>query len=236
MKRIIFTIMMLVCLSGLVKADGEYLDSSCVMIDQVRINLNLSHINETATDSIIMGYIYDGAIVSSAIAQSITLIDTLTTSAYNHILAYDTLLESIDDVVFFSRDSIKQVKWKDRDDWDDIDANNEYLNNTANFSDRLPTHYDWDNGYLFLYPVPVNTGDSLLIVGHARPDNIILDSLFVRDIRVAHRPAIVYYATSMLALRLGLANEAQAWELKYNNYIGMINATKQKITEVPTND
>jgi len=230
MKKILFIVLMVLCLSGVVNA-VEYLDSSVTIVDQMRINLNLAHTTVTATDSVCLGYVYEGAMAVSVFIQGRLLVDTVVTTVYDHIIAFDTLMEIVDDVDFFSADSLKQVEWKDRDDWDELEAVETYLKNISTFPERLPTHYDWERGYLFLHPVPGHSGDSIVIVGYAKPDDMVADSEFVQDILVLHRPAILYYATSMLALRLGRTVEAQVWESKYDKYVAPLVAIRQKMLE-----
>lgn len=235
MKKLLFITLMVLCLSGIANAvTYEYLDSSVTVVDQMRVNLNLSHTNVTATDSICLGYVYEGAMAVSILTQGQLIIDTVVTTAYDHMIAYDTLMEIVDDVDFFSVDSLKQVKWKDRDNWDEIEAVETYLVNITTWPERLPPYYDWERGYLFLHPTPGHSGDSIIILGYARPDDMVADSEFVQDMLVIHRPAILYYATSMLALRLGRIADVQAWEAKYDKYVAPLIAIRHKALETPS--
>ena len=220
MKKLFALIMLVFALN--VQAQ-DYATDTTVVIAQVKQNVGWATTNDNVIDSIIVGYIKEGAFIVSSAIRSRILFDTVVTTAHDHFIAYDTLMVTIDDVGFFSRDSIKELRWRDREGWDTLEAVDDYLIGKFKWDERLPSYYDWDAGYLFLFPTPGHSGDSLLIIGYGRPDNME-GKVDLTDIVLTHRPAVVYYATAMFATRLGLP-EAKEWDAKFNYWIQTINAT-----------
>ena len=220
MKKLIVLFLLLFAIN--VQAQ-DYATDTTAVIAKVKQNVGWATTNDNVIDSIISGYAQEGALIVSAVASSRIFFDTTVTVVHNHWLLYDSLITVVTDVAFFSRDSIKELKQRDRQGWDTLEAVDDYLIKSSAWDDRLPSFYDWDGGYLFLFPTPGHSGDSLLIMGYGRPDNMETNIDF-SDILLTHRPAVVYYATAMFATRLGLP-EAQAWDAKFKEYIQAINAT-----------
>ncbi len=220
MKKLLVVFLLLFALN--VQAD-EYVDDIADGVIRVKMNVGWATATDAVIDSVIQGYFREGAMLVSVATDGKMLIDTAVTVAYDHILAYDTLIQRVTDVQMISKDSIHILKWMPRDVWDTANAIDEVLSPQAPFPDRLPTHYDWSSGFLFMMPPPVKAGDSLLIVGYAKPTTIEA-TLTLTDIAVVHRPAVVYYATALFATRLQLPS-AQLWEAKFKEYVQVINAT-----------
>ncbi len=250
MKKILFIILLMaIC----VQAD-EYVNTVSDGVIKVKSNLHRSTAADPVLDSVIEGYFQEGAMLVSLSANSKILFDTVLTTAFTHFIAFDTLMEIVTDAVFFSRDSTKYLIYHPRIAWDDLDAVDVYLSEEIGFRDRLPSHFDWDNGYIFLTPTPATAGDSLLIMGFTKPG--IIGALFwdsdvsfpdtsdctaacdsvqyltLTDIAVIHRPAIVYYATACFATKLNLTERANLWYAKFEKYLTTINAIVVK----PIND
>ncbi len=243
MKKLLAVFLLLFVMSA--QAD-EYVDDIVDGIRRVKMNVGWSTATDVKIDSIIRGYYQEGAMIVSIATDGKLFVDTVMTVAYNHMQAYDTLIQRVTDVQIFSKDSLHILKWMARDFWDTASAVNEVLVPEDAFPDRLPTHYDWSSGYLFMMPPPVKAGDSLLIVGYAKPT--VIHALFwdgdvsfsdttdctetcdsvqyltLTDVAVTYRPAVVYYATALFATRLELPS-AQMWNAKFKEYIQVINAT-----------
>lgn len=243
MKKLIVLFLLLFAIN--VQAD-EYVDDIADAVIRVKMNIGWATTTDNVYDSVIAGYVREGLLLISMATKGNLLFDTVVTTQFTHFIAYDTLIEIVSDATFFNRDSIKQLLWVPRDQWENLEAVDNYLSLETEWDDRLPKYYDWNRGFLFLKDVPAISGDSILIIGFAKPSIIIalfwdgdvsfsdttdctdacdsVQYLALMDIAVIHRPAAVYYATALLATRLGLPS-AQMWDAKFKEYIQVMNAT-----------
>jgi len=221
MKKYLAIIILLFAIN--VQAVDEYVNDIADAVIRVKMNVGWVTSTDADIDSVIAGYYKEGALLVAVATSGRISFDTVVTTAYNHFLAYDTMMYAVTDVGFFSVDSLKELKQRDRQGWDSLDAVDNHLVGKTTWEERLSSYYDWDGGYLFLYPPPAHSGDSILIMGYSKP-RCIEDSLLLIDIPVIHRPAIVYYATAMFATRIGLPT-AETWLAKFNYWIQTINAT-----------
>jgi hypothetical protein len=223
MKKFILSMILLFCLTGIVRAD-EYADSLGEISNRVRMNLNIATNSAGAPDSVIYGYVREGAMAITMSSLGDLLIDTVVTSSNNFIFATDTNLAAIKDVIFMSVDSIRPLIWTPRASWGSLYSEAPFLitGRLSGFEGHCE-YYDWEAGFLYLYPVP-KTVDTMIITGFAKPNSMISDTTFVTQMAVLHRPGIIYYATSMLATRMQRLPEASAWEARYDKYIATINA------------
>lgn len=206
---------------------GEYVNDAADGIIRVKMNLNMSSATNAALDSAITGYMREAALSISLMTKSRMLIDTIFTDTGVFIVSYDTTIEVIQDVIWKDDSLYGILRFKPKSEWWNIDAEMTDLF-TETGVNKHPKYYDWDNGYIFFYPIPA-LYDTMIVTGYAKPTTVE-DSLALVDISVIHRPAIVYYATSCLATRLGLLDKAAIWDKKYEQYITNLNASTAKAT------
>ena len=125
MKKYLAVILLFFAIS--VQAADEYVNDIADGVARVKMNLGWIVTADTATDNIITGYYKEGALLVSFATSGRISFDTVVTTAYNHFIAFDTLIYKVADIAFFSRDSIKELQQRDRQGWDSLEAVDDYL-------------------------------------------------------------------------------------------------------------
>jgi len=201
MKRIILILFALSLLPFTSRA--EFLDSTSEMMAMVRDNLRMKAATTALTDSVITKYIKQAAYDLSAAAALIARRDTVITTQYLHDYTLDSQIIDVKKVFWNKRDSLAPLKYITVENWDSVLVYGVTLSGHEG-EDMIPRAYDWVAGRITLYPVPVRTGDTIIIDAIARPDSVTTgDTLqYVTDFPTIYRPMIVTYATVLTAASL----------------------------------
>ena len=89
---------------------------------------------------------------------------------------------------------------------------------------QKPSHYNWNNGYLKLFPVPYvpDYGDTIIVVGYSKVTNIESDTAFIDNIPVIYRPVVEAYATYSVAIQLGQVGMEKSYAEKFKLLMSLI--------------
>jgi hypothetical protein len=201
---------------------ADYLDSTKEIYSNIRKNLSISDAASGVEDSVVKPYVIDGAIAVSMVASGDYVIDTIIMSSGVLTYALDSSIIIVDRVMLEDSDLVYPLKLMAQKDWDDISANTRLLKEEGGL--KKPDHYDWNDGFIHVYPSPIAV-DTLIIHGYKKVISVVTDSAFVANFPLTYRPAVVYYATSLLALKLGMTDAAVIWDKAFDKWVMMINNT-----------
>lgn len=198
----------------------------------VKTNLSFKSSTTMVSDTLADYCIQEGAIVVATAATAKFMIDTIITTDGEWIYEYDTTMSVITDAMFKIDNLIISIDEAPFRSFARL-YTNPVENPTTSTPDpysNLPTHYDWREGYVFLYP-PSITEDTLLLFGYGVPESISTDTTLLTQVAVNYRTPIEEYATYKLAMKLGMFDKATVWYgafeksmerlgiLKFHNYI-----------------
>jgi len=115
----------------------------------------------------------------------------------------DTAITGIIDVYWSKNDSIKTLTYLPKSLWHTtVSTLDRDLSDKKDYAKR-PFHYDFTDNILFLYPIPILSGDTIKITATRKlPSIVAVDSLSI--IPQKYRVAILEYATYLTARSIQL--------------------------------
>lgn len=204
----------------------DYADSIGEITTSIRQNLNFASTSTVVTSANVQRYIRESFIILSGVVSGKYLADTVIVSASDIDYAVDTQIIKINKVICKYGDTLLALKYHPLDDWRSL-AITPYLSQTGIMSHS--SFYDWEYGWVFLYPPPVKI-DTIIVYGYTKVLDIMSDSTFPQDYGVIYRPAAIAYATSQLAASMKMWSEADWWSKEFDKQANILKMNLQKVS------
>jgi len=220
--RILLIALMVLIVSTAYGAE-DYLDSLQEYSAVISQNLNISTTSKACPDSMKFRSVRSAAIVVAQAIYGNFMLDTVVATADDYDYALDSLIK-VKYVNFKSTDTVLPLIFTPMVEWRSLKIPRTLTGQSGVLAH--PSYYDWDNGYLFLYPTP-HAADTFIVYGFGKLANIISDSTFVTDLEVNYRPSLEALATALTALKLKMYDEHTAWMTVFEREIALINGVKQ---------
>jgi hypothetical protein len=148
---------------------------------------------------------------------------TVYTVAYQDAYTVDSMIRPFE-VYFISKDTMLALKLVNIRNFIDMYNAPEVLTGEEEYG-RFPPFYDWFNNRLILYPTPTTTGDSLIVEGLGKIQNIEDSTTYPSQLLVHYRTAVIYKATYLGALSKDMPQwKVQSWKALYDEQVGIIRA------------
>lgn len=201
----------------------DYLDSLQEYSAVISQNLNISTSSSSCPDSMKFRSVRSAAIVVAQAIYGNFVLDTVVATANDYDYGIDSVLK-IKYVTFKNTDTVLPLTYAPMVEWRNLKIKKTLSGQAGALAH--PSFYDWDNGYLFLYPTP-SVADTFIVYGYGKLINIIGDSTFVTNLEVNYRPALEACATSLTALKLKMYDDYTAWWAVFEKEVALINGVKQ---------
>ena len=194
---------------------------------QMRRKLDIKQSNTAyADDSTLNQFIRESVVHVVPLINGYTTTAVVTTSYGDNSYAIDTSLVDIESVEWSYNDSIKSMIYVPKAQWYQME-NKE--TGTKDGYEKRPSYYDFTDSYLYLYPVPTKSGDSIIITGTGKIKSLAgSDSL--SNIPQKYRDVVLNYAV----YQLSRAKQHPAWESFYRDYaesVSMFRGAKVETTK-----
>lgn len=170
---------------------------------QIRRNLGID-ITNTAyiSDSSLNQFVRYSIVSMNPLMRAYKTIDSFTTTYGETRYPLDTFVTDsivgIIDVIWNSKDSIKSLVYMPKDQWYQLEVRHT-LGKTG--YELRPSYYDYIDNYLFVYPAPSVTGDTIVITAWSKIEDISTSDSTkgLDDIPQPYRTVILNYATYKIA-------------------------------------
>ena len=176
-----------------VSHSANYLDSFSSYRSQVKTALNVSTSDVTyLADTTLNQLIREGVneIIPMVQAKKQTFSDT--TLARKGAIALDSLAVGVRYVYWSKNDSVKTLLYVPKEQWYQLEVKILNVNDKENPYNNRPSYYDYDESYIYLYPVPYITGDTIKYDAFSKIKNISAVTA-LSDIPVQYRNVILKY-------------------------------------------
>lgn len=105
----------------------------------------------------------------------------------------DTMITGIEVVEWKKIDSVKSLIYAPKNSWYQLPV--KQSKDEPEAYARRPSYYDYTDSLIFLYPVPIEVGDTIRILAWVKLPNVASDSLALIAIPIEYRDAVLKYAT-----------------------------------------
>lgn len=188
-------LVVLICLSFSSSSGADFAGTFAEYRSQVRSLLGLAITNTLfASDSVLNQLIRQSVIAVNPIIKGKTQSYKVAVVASQDIYTLDTSIVAVHTVDMVKGTLQKQLKFVSRETFWQMK-----VDTGKGKRDPRPEYYDWDNGFLYLWPIQVQGNfDTIRVTATKRiPSIAAADSLNI--IPQQYRPAIVQYATWLVA-------------------------------------
>lgn len=232
MKKLILLTITILVLGGAAIAD-DFLDSTREMCSMVKQNLSLSTNSPKVADSIITKYIREAYCILAPAVAAMSFMDTILTVAYTQVYDLDSHLIQVEKVYFVNKDTLIPLHHIPTGGLDTLYPSG-YTLAGKNGWEAHPSYYDWSIAvwnssyhrlHITFYPIPVGTGDTIIVEGVSKVGGIASDSTFTSEFPVSYRPLAVAWATSATALHLGRLDLSNIYFQRYMHILQIMNIT-----------
>lgn len=186
MKRL--TLFLLLSAMALSAKSADFLDSFSNYRYQIRTGLNISTTNTTYVSDSTMNQLIREAIVEVD-SRLMPIRDTsyvLTTNGMSAV-SIDTNIVGIIDAYWKKSDSLKSLLYAPKEQWYQFEIKT--LLDQVDYKAR-PSYYDYMDGIIFLYPVPVFDNDTIILTTW-RKVRFISDTTTLSSIPIRYRQAVL---------------------------------------------
>ncbi len=209
MKKIFICFMLL---TGLVRAD-DFLDGTGEQCIYIRQQCGIDSSSSIITNGEITKYIREAYSILTPVMYGKDMIDTVITVSSQNEYSIDSLFLVITDVNWEKLDSLKALLPITSKEIQDKYGAGYTIRDKRSFDGR-PSYFRWNKTKLELIPTPYIVGDTIVIKGYGRIDNILTDTLFPSDFQVNYRPVATTYASYKMAVSFGnMPLAEQMWRL-----------------------
>ena len=179
---------------------------------QIRRKMDISQTNTGyASDSTLNQFVREAVVQLVPIIKGYTKTAVVTTVYKDNSYSIDSTITNIESVEWSYNDSIKSFVYVPKSQWYQME--HKETGNKDGYEKR-PSYYDFTDSYLYLYPVPTKSGDSIIITGTGKIASLAAsDNL--SNIPQKYRGAILNYAVYQLAKSKG----HPLWESFYRDYV-----------------
>ena len=227
MKHKIFGVLIILLFLAFSANAADFLDGRGEVGNTVKQLLGYSTNADVLPDSIVLKWVKIAAIDVNTDVLAIHMTDTIYTTAYTEAYAVDSMIAPLE-VYCISKDSSYNMVRVRSSHSGSLYTSFKILKSSGNVWESHSPYYDWIDGRLVLYPVPVNTNDTIVVEGIRKIQNIETDTSFVSQLDLHYRPAVLYRACYLTARSQELGGAAD-WLILYDKAIASINNVMNNI-------
>ena len=221
MKKILLLLTVFVFLVPVAKP-ADFVDGLSEYRAQVKAQLGVSESSSEYVSDSVLNRLIRGAIVKvmpivKANKEQFTIVTTANTGGYN----LDSTVVGVLDVGWRKNDTLKSFLYAPKSKWYEFEVK------TALGKDgyeKRPSYYEYIDGRLFLYPIPVISGDTIVVDAYTKLENISTASS-LSGIPSYYRTAILDYVAYMVAM----SKQHPLTDVYYKNYVESVQAINQRI-------
>ena len=218
MKKLFFLLTLLLATSVL---SADYADSFSEYRIQVKNALGVEITNSTwVSDTTMNDMIRQAVIAVGPIVrpkkEQFSFITTYMSGTYD----LDSTVLGISDIYWRKNDSLKTFTYMPKQSWYQSEVR--VLTGKTGF-EMQPTYYDFEDDKLFLFPIPINNGDTIVYDAFTKVIDVSA-STDLSTIPQQYRTAILDY----VCYRVAVLKQHPLTDIYYRNYqesISIINAT-----------
>ncbi len=143
---------------------ADYLSTNATVMIYVRSALGVAQTNTTyITDTTGALWIRDGIAEVEPLLKTIKSVDSFVTTYKQGVYSLATDVIGVTGVVWSKNDSLKSLVFMPKEKWYEVVPKEDQENQDKDGFDVRPGYYDVDDDRIYLYPPPLNTGDTIKV-------------------------------------------------------------------------